>query len=292
LSDSSPGWLHLQIADALISFIVPVVAAILPARMTKSLLWQVARIGWLFADRSARVDRAAEKCFGETGNMQQHWRWATLMENSETWRLMVGLSPRISVDGEWPDEPGFVAAAMHYGSGIVALWHMRELGLQPRLVFRPVTRADMPGRPVLYLWSRLRLGLFFRLCLSRPIQTGGARETVADAIAHRDGSPMLAFDTPSSEPDRWAMTIGRGKMRLREGGLRIIRDTPCRLVAVSVTSNRQTGKAHLRIRQAEPGADQQQFLLEFMNRTIADDPGQWHLWPVIEGFIELDLERP
>ena len=288
MNDPSPGWLHLQIADTLVCFLLPAIAALLPARIAKSYLWQVARIGWLFADRSARVDRAAEKCFGETGNMQQHWRWATLMEASESWRLMVGISPRLDVDGQWPDEPGFVAAAMHYGSGIVALWHMREAGLQPRLVFRPVTRADMPGRPVLYLWSRLRLGLFFRLCLSRPIQTGGARETVAEAIANRDGSPMLAFDTPTSEPDRWAMNVGHGKVRLREGGLRIIRDTPCRLAACSVTSDRSTGRALLRIRQAEESCDQQQFLLEFMNRTVADDPGQWHLWPVIEGYIETD----
>lgn len=286
--NSSPGWLHLQIADALVCFILPALGALLPARLAKSFLWRAASIGWLFADRSAQVDRAAEKCFGETGNMQQHWRWATLMEASESWRMMVGLKPRLEVDGQWPEKPGFVAAAMHYGSGIVGLWHLRELGLEPRLVFRPVTRADMPGRPVLYLWSKMRLHLFHRLCLNRPIQTGGARERVAEAIAEQDGSPMLAFDTPSSEPDRWAMTVGRGKVRLREGGLRTIRATPCRLVAFSITSNRNSGRALLRIRQAPDDCDQEQFLLEFMNRTIADDPGQWHLWPVIEGFIEVD----
>lgn len=290
MNDPSPGWLHLQIADAMVCFMLPAFAAILPARLAKSFLWRAARIGWLFADRSARVDRAAEKCFGETGNMQQHWRWATLMEASESWRLMVGISPRLEVDGQWPEQPGFVAAAMHYGSGIVALWHMREQGLQPRLIFRPVTRADMPGRPVLYLWSRMRLNLFHRLCLNRPIQTGGAREQVAGAIANLDGSPMLAFDTPTDQPDRWAMTVGRGKVRLREGGLRVIRDTPCRLAACSVTSDRRTGRARLRIRPAEDSCDQEGFLLEFMNRTIADDPGQWHLWPVIEGFIEIEQD--
>jgi hypothetical protein len=287
-------WLHCQITDLITAFVLPLFGALLPARLTKSLFWRLAAWPGLFPGRYPSARRSARHFYGRAGELPRTWAWTTLMEAAETWRLKLGLSPRLDVEGSWPDRPGFVAASLHYGIGTGVLWHLREAGLSPRFVFRPVVRGDLPGRPILLAWYRLRTRLIERLCPAGAITTGGARQEIARTLEQGDATPVILFDAPDLE-GRWQLEIGRAHLGLRAGGTRLIEQSGARTVFFHVQVDRQSGRSRLAI-EALPGHEGLGAQLAArMQAVIEADPGQWLLWHGIEGLYPpraADTEQP
>lgn len=272
-------WLHLQIADLISAFLAPLVGALLPAGFNKSIQWRIGRFRWLFPDRSRWIDSAEAACFDQNVALGQHWRWTMLMEACECWRLLIGLKPRLRVKGTWPETPGFLAAGMHYGVGIGALWHLREVGLKPRFVYRAVTAETLPGRPVLYLWYRLRRRLVDRLCPDGPIVIGGARRELEAAVSSGRSTPVVLIDTPTTEPTPWQLELGHCRTGIRSGVFALIADTGCRAAFFNVSTDRETGHSNLEIEMLPASGDRSTLLVKRINEVVRTDPGQWLLWP-------------
>ena len=275
------GWLAMQVTDALAVYLIPLIGALLPARLCKSLMWRLGGLAWLLPDRSRWIDRAEGTYLGSQGQLAHEWRWMHLMESAEFARLLLGLPARMTVEGEWPDRPGFMAVGMHLGAGITALWHLNRLGLSPRLIFRPVRPEDLPGRPLLYWSHRLRLRLMRTLCPAGAIGTGGARQQILDAIQMRASVPMIISDTPSPRPDAPMIRIGQRQLGLRQGVFSLIEESQSPVVFFVTTFCPRSGKTRLVIDpvDTEPGARQR--LLQRIEQSLADNPGQWHLWPAL-----------
>ncbi|RFF31008.1 hypothetical protein [Wenzhouxiangella sediminis] len=276
-------WIRHQVTDAATAVVAPLVAALLPARISKSLLWRIAGLSWLFAEHRQAVEKSEQRCFGEPVGLLQHWAWTNLMDAMETWRIALGLGPRLDIQGQWPEHPGFVAAGIHYGSGIGALWHLREQGLSPRLVYRPVVRGDMPGRPVLYLWARLRVHLMHRLCPAGAIATGRSSETILEALREQRSTMMLVLDTPGAPDSRWQLTVGGCRVGLRTGGLRLLEEEAPRVTFFHGRFDRDSGLTRLTLRTLDAEESGPAGLMEVMQAAIDEDPCQWVLWHCIEG---------
>ncbi|MDZ7791980.1 MAG: hypothetical protein U5L08_16070 [Xanthomonadales bacterium] len=276
-------WLRHQVSDAATAVAFPLVGALLPARLSKSMLWRVAGWSWLFAEHRAAIEWSERECFGEPFGLLQHWAWTTLMDAMETWRIAIGLSPRLEIRGEWPAKPGFVAAGVHFGSGIGALWHLRENGLSPRLVYRPVARGDMPGRPILYLWGRLRVHLMQRLCPAGAISTGGASGQIMDALRERTSTLMLVLDTPGAPDSRWHIEVAHCLVGLRTGGLKLIEEQRPAVTFFHGRFDRDSGRTLLTLQSLDDDSINAAGLLEVMKTAIAEDSCQWVLWHCIRG---------
>ncbi|HSH27968.1 MAG TPA: hypothetical protein VK972_09435, partial [Wenzhouxiangella sp.] len=255
-------WIGHQLRDAVTAVAAPLVAALLPARLSKSVLWRVAGISWLFAEHQEAIVRSEQRCFATSGELPRHWAWTNLMDATETWRIAIGLRPRLEIHGQWPKQPGFVAAGIHFGSGIGALWHLREQGLSPRLVYRPVARGDMPGRPVLYLWSRLRVRLMHRLCPAGAIATGGSSQTILQALREKSSTLMLVLDTPGAPDSRWQLTIGQCRVGLRTGGLRLLEEQKPAVTFFHGCFDRNSGLTRLTLRSLSAAESRPAGLLE------------------------------
>lgn len=277
-------WLHRQMADLITVFLLPALAGLMPAKVCTALCWLAAGQAWLFPSTYASARRSAECALARAETLPREWAWTTLIEAAETWRLIFGLSPRLDVEGEWPTQPGFVAASLHYGVGTSVLWHLRESGLAPRFVYRPVASTELPGRPVLQAWYKLRTRLIERLCPTGGIRTGGARQTIAEALKQRDGTVVVLFDAPSAD-GRLQLSIGRARLRLRTGGLRLIESANNPVAFFHVHVDRLSGRCRLRIRmlsRTRPLAPQ---LTKQIKTVISADPGQWLLWHGVEGLL-------
>lgn len=274
-------WLTMQVADLLAVYLIPLTGAVLPARLSKSLLWRLAGLAWLLPDRSDWIDRAESAYLGSQGHLAREWRWMHLMESAEFARLLLGLPARLTIEGKWPDRPGFMAIGMHLGAGITALWHLNRLGLSPRLIFRPVQREDLPGRPLLYWSHRLRLHLMQKLCPAGAIGTGGARQQILEAIQTRASVPMIIADTPSPRPDAPMIRVGQRQLGLRRGVFSLIDESGSPVVFFTTTFCPTSGKTRLTIdpMDSEPGASER--LFERIEASLAQTPGQWHLWPAL-----------
>ena len=179
--------------------------------------------------------------------------------------------------------PGFVAAGIHFGSGIGALWHLRERGLSPRLVYRPVAPGDMPGRPILYHWSRLRVRLMHRLCPAGAISTGGASEQILETLRKGDATLMLVLDTPGAPDSRWQLDIGRCRVGLRTGGLKLIEEQAPPVTFFHGRFDRNSGRTRLTLQSLDEASTNASGLLAVMQEAIAEDACQWVLWHCIRG---------
>lgn len=276
-------WIRHQVTDTVTAVLAPLCAALLPARVSKSLLWRLAGWSWLFAEHRSNVEWSERHCFGGATNLLQHWAWTTLMDAMETWRIALGLAPRLDIEGQWPSEPGFVAAGIHFGSGIGALWHLRESGLSPRLVYRPVARGEMPGRPVLYLWARLRVHLMHRLCPAGAISTGGASQKIHDTLREASSTLMLVLDTPGTPDSRWQLDIVDCRVGLRTGGLKLVEQHNPPITFFHGRFDRHSGRTQVTLQQLEETSTHAAGLMKVMQEAIAEDPCQWALWHCIRG---------
>lgn len=276
-------WLKHQLADLLSDFAIPATAALLPRRWMVRFLWHTARIKWLFPGLWQTIHRSERICFNKSRPLAHDWAWTTLMEAAQAWRMLFGLQPHLKVIGNWPDQPGFVAAGMHYGVGICALWHLRQCGLRPRFVFRPVERDALPGRPVKLIWYRLRTRLIRRLCPDGPIPTGGASEQILQAIAGNAATPVLLFDTPMPEPGDWYLRVGAGEIPLRSGGARLLSKVETKVAFFVVGINPDTGNGELSICKLNAGFELQNQIMLEMERVLQDRPGHWLLWHAVDG---------
>lgn len=278
-------WLHHQFADLLSDFILPGLAALLPPRWMNRMLWHAAGITWLFPDSTRAIESSENACFEEASDLPRRWAWTTLVEAAQAWRLILGLRPRLTLSGQWPEKPGFIAAGMHYGTGICALWHLRRCGLRPRFVFRPVERNDLPGRPVKLAWYRLRTRLIRRLCPDGPITTGGASQRIVQALREDRSTPILLFDTPTREAGDWCMRVGRAEIPLRSGGARLFSQTSAAVAFFVVTIDPDTGRSELAITRLNPDRGLQEQIMEHMEEAMRNDHGQWLLWRGVEGLF-------
>lgn len=274
-------WLRMQALDLLTAYLIPLLGALLPARLGKSLMWRLAAWSWLLPDRSSWADRAERVYLGSEGCISRQWRWIHLMEAAEYWRVMMGLPARLTIQGQWPDRPGFMAVGMHLGAGITALWHLNRLGLSPRLIYRPVKAEDLPGRPLLYWSHRLRLRMMIRLCPAGPIGTGGAREQVLDAIRSGQSVPMVIADTPSPRPNAPMIRIGQRQLGLRSGVFSLLEESNCPVVFFTTTFCTESGKTCLVIDPVDDQAGITDRLVARMEQALEGSIGQWHLWPAL-----------
>ncbi len=279
-------WLHHQVADLLTDFVFTPLAAVLPQFLTNRFLWHVAGIEWLFPGTYAAIRHSETICFDSATELPRRWAWTTLMEAAQAWRLMLGLRPRLEVRGNWPDQPGFIAAGMHYGAGICALWHLRESGLQPRFVFRPVAARDLPGRPLKLAWYQLRTRLIRRLCPPGPISTGGAGNRILQVLETGRAAPVVLFDTPMRDNGDWRMRVGKAKIPLRSGGARLFGQMQTDVTFFTVTIEPDTGRLELAITRLESGVSLQDQVLQLMETAMSRDPGQWLLWHGVEGMFQ------
>jgi len=278
-------WLRHQWADLFADFILPALAAVLPRRWSNALLWRAAGIEALFPDSGKAIAANEQCCFGQSVDLRRRWAWSYLFEAAEAWRLIFGLRPRLTIEGRWPEAPGFIAAGMHYGAGISGLWHLREAGLSPQFVLRSVDRADLPGRQVKLLWYRLRMRLIRRLCPDGPITTGGAAQRILDAIETHRSTPVVLFDTPSPEGSDWCLPVGQAEIPLRSGGARLFGEAKATVVFFEVTIDLGTGDTVLSITPLQPQPTVKTQVMALMARTMHRDPGQWLLWRGVEGLF-------
>gem|GEM_PF-2248912 len=280
--------IRCQTADLLGLWALPWLAAHLPASGSALMLDRAARWRvWHRMPESGAIDALARAFPNHWPEILQRWRYTVLVEASAAFALKHDRTRRLTVSGKWP-KGRFLPVTMHYGSGLHALWHMRDSGLNPRLVYRPIPADSLSGRPVMVRYYAARARLVDALCNQRPIATGGAYTEIVRALRNGDGHPVLVVDTPAATtPDSPSMRIGACRISFSTGWLRAAREADVPVVPFRVEIGRNSPTPKLII--GEPiAADQAQAVYPEFERVLARDPGQWLLWHAVSPLLHDD----
>lgn len=274
-----------QFGDALGLWILPVAAAWAGPALSERLIERAASRGWLHRLPDDRAASALARAFPECWqDLLRDWRRAVLVEASDAHALMTGRIPRLEVTGRWPQER-FLPLGLHFGSGLLALWHLGRSGLTPRFVYRDVAAGSIPGRPVMHRYYAARARLVRRLCDGRPIRTGQAWQKLARALRDGDGYPVWLADTPGEPgPERVEIRIGACRLPLRAGGLQaaVNAGTPVVPFRVEVQPG---GRARRLVIESPLEASDRSAIYGWIQRVLDEQPGQWLLWHAVDDFL-------
>ncbi len=278
-------FLRLLAHDLTGIWVAAFLAALLPPSLGTRLLWLVARLVNFHPDDPQSVG-TYKSCWPDRSMSARELRWAVLMEAAVAWRVWMGRAPVMEMEGQWPDTPGFVAVGAHFGAGIVVLWSLREAGLDPRLIFRPPTRAWLWRRPAGYVWNLLRYRLILRLCPGGCVATGGSRSQIESMLESGDCVPVIHFDTPTQTGSaEWTLQVGARHMRLPTGGRDLVQQAKADVIVFQPIMDLTCGKVRVRLLSCRANELAERYS-NWTSELIANHPEQWYLWPVIAPYFD------
>lgn len=281
-------WLSLQASDFLAFLAIPFLAALLPRWWSNRLLRALSRIPWLYQDRQPDAATAVPIAFPDSDPepILREWRWINLSEATDGFRILLGIRPPVKVTGQWPETPGFIASSLHMGPGIVGHWHLFRAGLEPRLVYRPVSKAMVRGRPVMGWVYRLRLYLMNWLCNYKAMATGSAYRQLRQLLVEGRTCPLIVPDAPmpAHRATHW-MKLGQAWLPTRPGVFRLMAETGRPMVLFIVRVDWESGYRHLEIMPPWDAADAAEQFDQTFRRLTAESPGQWLIWHGMYGLL-------
>lgn len=278
-------WLARFLGESFRCFLVPIVAAILPRRISAALLTSASRWLWMFPEHS-RASAAINQCFEERGVEFEQFALTMLNESTTAWKLLLRRRLHVRQHGAWPSSPAFVAAGGHFGSGLCVLWSLHQAGLQPCFMLRRPSPGWRRTHPVYYWWSVLRFRLIDRLCNGNLIVTGGARRKLQDALESRSVTPVILFDTPIAPGDSdWILPVGKSAITLPEGARRIVTERASSVVFFLPLTNVHEVDAELYLERLNSVGDLIEEFPARFGKALSRSPGEWHFWPMIQPYL-------
>jgi len=275
----------MLIVDAFRYLLVPFLAAVLPRGMASSLLVTASRWRWLFPEHE-QVTQVIEKTFPGRSAEPELFAMTLLNESTTAWKLLIGRRLHIRQHGQWPTDGHFVAAGGHFGSGLSVLWSLKQAGLHPCFVLRRPSLDWRRARPVLYYWSLVRFKLIERICSGNLIVTGGARRKLVESLESASVTQVILFDTPGtpSESD-WTLPVGKAQITLPDGARDIVIESGAEVVLFLPLTNAREVDAELFVQPLGAGAEIGEAFSRKFGRALAENPGEWHFWPIIQPYL-------
>ncbi len=245
---------------------------------------------------SAPIEDKLPPLVGDPVQWERHQRFAAALDMVDFERFALfgdrGLARGIThVEGSWPDDGGFIATGVHWGTGLPAVSHMKRAGHVPAIVYRPPIEAEMAGMSLpqrRYIMRRLKLLL--RVTENTAISTGGAFERIrAQLESHR---PCLVLvDSPGGPESRVVRVPTEvGVFRFRLGALELLARLNKPYVLFRCYPDGRTGERFLTIRPprtTDSPSEIAEDLGRFMAEALAIDPGYWNFWRFRSALLEI-----
>lgn len=280
--------LKREIRDALEFILLPAIIALLPAATSLSLARWLAQQPWLYhryiqgawenAQRIADTYPSLPQTIWES-QLRLIWLWGHVDFLWLQWRPNRLLtSPYFKISGQWPQQGGFIAVGLHWGSGFLVFPHLRQQGLEPYFIFRPNLHPQQGYLERFY--RRWRAKVHQRL--ANGIMTGGAYARLQTALRHQ-GVPVILMDAPP-EPGKNTrpLPVANHTYRVAQGFLRLIVDEKKTFVCFRAGINMQSGQRQLVISpsyQAATLAEAQHLLGHWFTESLKQQSSAWLLWP-------------
>lgn len=286
--------IFLQLSDFFTYLLIPVLAIILPLRVSRSIVYRASCWNWFMAAaaeatyQGARefVDIEDEKLF------KRRWKQVELLDVCDLYMISFGRSRAVlsAVECDTSIElvRDCVIVGMHWGPAVSIPRLLKDNGLNPALPYRPPERQIFRIRPFYYLFSVLAERYMVKTMGERAMPIGGAGKVLRTTL-DQSGSVIVVMDAPPMEgrPTMSCEVLGRNAI-FNAGFPAILADKEKSYVFYAL-SLQPGGLVRKKLELEGPftSSEAQEFIdryASFLDRHLANDPAQWRIWHVAKQF--------
>jgi hypothetical protein len=286
--------LSQQLSDLFAYLLVPGLAVITPASLSRWVLRKVSAWRWMMAAHADAAFQAAVK-FVDIDDEQQwksRWKQVELLDVRDLYMMLCGRSRPVldEIDSDVPLEVvrDRVMIGMHWGPSISILKMLDVSGLGPAFPYRPPEKQVLRIRPFFYLFSSMAARYMVNVMGERAVRVGGASPRLR-AMLDQPGSIVVLMDAPPMQgrPSAVAPVLGRDA-RFNTG----FPSSLCEkhkeyfFYALSLSPG-DTIRKKLELKGPFSTEDTQAFLKNyaaFLDDHLATDSAQWRIWHASQQF--------
>ena len=283
-----------QLSDLFAYLLVPGLAVITPASLSRWVLRQVSGWRWMMAAHADAAFRAAEE-FVDIDDEQQwksRWKQVELLDVRDLYMMLFGRSRSVldEIDCDVPLETvrDRVMIGMHWGPSISILKMLDVAGLGPAFPYRPPEKQVLRIRPFFYLFSRMAARYMVKVMQERAVRVGGASPKLR-AMLEQPGSIVVLMDAPPMQgrPSEDVPVLGRNA-RFNTGFPASLCEKRKQYFFYAISlSPGDTTRKKLELKGPFSTENTGAFLRNyagFLNDHLATDSAQWRIWHASQQF--------
>lgn len=283
-----------QMSDLFSYLLIPGLAVILPASVSRSIVYRVSCWRW-FMGAAAQAAFEGARDFVDIEDeaaFKRRWKQVELLDVRDLYMMLCGRSQAVLSEIECETNIELVkdrvVIGMHWGPSISILKLLQEAGLEPALPYRPPERQTLRIRPFHYLFSTMAARYMVKTMGERAVSVGGASK-VLKAMMNQKGSVIVVMDAPPMEgrPTLDCKVLGK-KAHINAGFPLILAEKEKEYVffAISLQPGDIVSK---KLEMEGPfSSDEALDFVEqyagFLDRHLSSDPAQWRIWQVAQQF--------
>ncbi len=288
--------LSRHMSDFLVYFLVPMVAVLMPAAFSRSMIAQMSGWQWLLAEEAKEncIRAAKYTAIDDEREWLSRWRLVTILEARDLSLMLWGR--RNAVFREIEGAADIVQArdrvliGMHWGPSIAILSLLHSRGQKPLLVYRPVERSIIRHRPWFYFFLTRSVRYIRKTCGKRAITIKGAGAELKRELP-LPGTSVVVLDAPPT-PGRSTIdgtVLGRD-VKFNAGFPGILDESGREYLfyAISLKQGNTTLRT-LELTTRKRPVSQDQLIddyCRFMTAHIQPDSAQWRIWGVADQFFQ------
>jgi hypothetical protein len=286
--------LSQQLSDLFTYLLIPAIAVIVPASVSRRILRRVSHWRWFMATAAEAACQGARNFvdIDDEAAFKMRWKQVELLDVRDLYMMLCGRSKAVLAEIEHIDPVELVKdcviIGMHWGPSISILKLLQEAGLDPALPYRPPEKQLLFIRPFYYFFSTMAARYMVKTMGDRAIPVGGAGK-ILQTMMDQSGSVIVVMDAPpmAGRPTLYSRVLGRNAS-FNASFPTNLADKQKKYVFFAL--NLQAGdsvKKKLELEGPFSSSEAQDFLRDyagFLDRHLLTDPAQWRIWHVARQF--------
>ncbi len=274
--------------DLVVFFLLPALSVVLPWSWYYALMQRVLRLHVFFHRVAVRAwDNAVAHI--EPDLPQSEWvfqyKLLIMLDVTDYWLLRFRKRRALQLiehenAGFSTAQRGQLALSMHWGTGLLALYAMKQAGLQPQFVYAEYNPGFAHQGFLERRYRRMRTRLFDWLSGTQAITTGGGFARIRAGVA-AGCTPVILFDAPKAGETEYCLQQGDLSMAVASGVFTLLCDQNLDGFLFDMDFDVHTGRRPLRVGatlpKADPQALQEALQAVFFERVLQHS-ARWYFW--------------
>lgn len=279
--------------------LLPALACLSPWPVFYRLARQLSRVRCLHGESTAQALQAAQKAglVDDPALWQRQFRLNKLIDSVDPWLSLLRSdrwqARQLDVQGNWPTQGPFVAASLHWGTGMAALKHIRDQAGPVSMVLRPVQEWGESFSPPMRFYLEAYEREIARAGGAPITTTGPGLTRRLHELVNTGKNLLVLLDVPKGS-NRNALPVdflGQPTF-FANGVINLALQAGLPIVPYSIGLDFRSGRRRLEILPpltATELAPVMQQLATYFDLVVKRQSAGWHFWPLHQALLTPDF---